>query len=401
MTLLSLKAAPQNNPKAKTIDGITIGSLSPVGIPRTELPFPDDDYSFERDRAKTKNTPEGLMPVPHAECKKEHKLSKKLLKKYASNVFQTKALSFPIAYSEPRSYLERAADLFSFLVTKYIDKAISEKSSKSKLAVIATGIIAGFHIDLNPKKVFNPYLGETFVGEWSNGTRIYAEQTSHHPPISDIQIFGPDGKWQCYAHADFEVDSGMNQVEVKQNGKFRLELKDGPIYEWCFPSVFLTGFIKGDKTIKIKSDLEVVDLTNNLICVVEMNPKKNSKYGIEDPIASTILGGVKKNSKKLVIGPTEYKHPITGDYCKEVLYCGKKLWDIDTDISERPLKTVSDDLLLLSDSRFRFDRVLLIQGKLEEADEAKIQLEEIQRKEEKHRTFIKKSPSLSFKPLKI
>ncbi|OHS93320.1 Oxysterol binding protein [Tritrichomonas foetus] len=391
MRLTSLGLAPSTKtiPLADTAGGIELRTLSPVGITRTELPTNDTDYSFERERAINKLTPDGLQPVPHDECKAEHKLTKKLFKKYASNIFNN-AISFPIAFSEPRSYLERCADLFSFLVTKYIDLAHNENDKKTKLALIATGIIAGFHIDLNPKKVFNPYLGETYAGIWSNGTEIFAEQTSHHPPISDFLLIGPDNSWRCYAHADFDVDSGMNQVEVKQNGIFKLEMQDGTNYEWVFPSVVMSGFMKGDKTIKIKGELNVYDVTNNLICTVEISPKKNLKRGIEYPQASTIYGGVRENDRKIKIGNIDYDHIISGDYCYEILYDGEKIWDISSSYAERPSKEISESLLLPSDSRFRLDRVLLIQNDLVEADKAKNALEEIQRREEKLRDSVKK-----------
>ena len=43
------------------------------------------------------------------------------------------------------------------------------------------------YIDM--EKPFNPILGETFQG-WVNGCPVYAEQISHHPPISAIYMVG-------------------------------------------------------------------------------------------------------------------------------------------------------------------------------------------------------------------
>ena len=43
-------------------------------------------------------------------------------------------------------------------------------------------------------KPFNPILGETFCGTFSNGAHAFLEQISHHPPISFWQLYGLEGK---------------------------------------------------------------------------------------------------------------------------------------------------------------------------------------------------------------
>ena len=41
------------------------------------------------------------------------------------------------------------------------------------------------------RKPFNPILGETWQATLSDGTELFLEQISHHPPISAFQMFGP------------------------------------------------------------------------------------------------------------------------------------------------------------------------------------------------------------------
>ena len=402
MSLLSRQAAPTKINKMEVLDvadGVELSMTSLAShVQRTEINHPDNDYTFERNRALTKMTTDGLKPLTDEEIEVERKTTKQLLKKFTTGILKldSNALSFPILYSEPRSYLERCADIFSFLVEIYINKAIQESDNEKKLAYIAAGIIASFHIDIGPKKVFNPYLGETYCGKWENGAEFYAEQSSHHPPISDMQIFGPDNKWNCYSHMDFSIDSGLNNVELKQNGTFRLDIKDGPSYEWKFPMVSLSGFLKGDRIVKMKGTLEIHDVTNNLVCIVEIAPKKDAKKGLTRPKASTLYGGIKQNDKKV----KEFSKIITGDYCEKVMLDDEVLWDINTNFAHRPLSgsdNITDDSLLPSDSRFRFDRVLLINGKLEEADKAKTALEELQRREEKLRESVSVLKNLNFK----
>ena len=49
---------------------------------------------------------------------------------------------------------------------------------------IITFIISGMHMVAFMRKPFNPILGETYEGIYPDGTRIYNEHISHHPPIT-------------------------------------------------------------------------------------------------------------------------------------------------------------------------------------------------------------------------
>ena len=61
--------------------------------------------------------------------------------------------------------------------------------------------VAGLqHVYQSWRKPFNPILGETFESVLSDGSRVYVEQISHHPPISAFQLDGP-GKLPLQAHA--------------------------------------------------------------------------------------------------------------------------------------------------------------------------------------------------------
>lgn len=87
---------------------------------------------------------------------------------------------------------------------------------------------------------------------------------------------------------------------------------------------------------------------------------------------TAIQGGVRKT------GVSNFLNLIHGDYCGKVLVNDKKAWDIQKDISSRPLTPIPDEDLLPSDCRFRIDRGTLIDGDMDEADKAKSFIEELQ-----------------------
>ncbi len=55
-------------------------------------------------------------------------------------------------------------------------------------------VIGGLRRQTSTLKPFNPILGETYQGIYSSGWRVFAEQISHHPPISSWQVLDPQGK---------------------------------------------------------------------------------------------------------------------------------------------------------------------------------------------------------------
>ena len=55
-------------------------------------------------------------------------------------------------------------------------------------------VIGGLRRQTSTLKPFNPILGETFEAAYEGGARVWAEQISHHPPISSWQVMDPSGK---------------------------------------------------------------------------------------------------------------------------------------------------------------------------------------------------------------
>ena len=60
----------------------------------------------------------------------------------------------------------------------------------------------------------NPYLGETFQGNFNDGTKLYSEQISHHPPISYFLVYGPQKNYKYYGHYLYEAKAGLNTLTV-------------------------------------------------------------------------------------------------------------------------------------------------------------------------------------------
>ena len=53
--------------------------------------------------------------------------------------------------------------------------------------VIAYGV-SGLHLIVSMAKPFNPILGESYEGRFPDGTKVYCEHISHHPPITRFYL---------------------------------------------------------------------------------------------------------------------------------------------------------------------------------------------------------------------
>ena len=386
MSIISRKSAPTTSEPLGLVDELPILNSCYTGFPLTELQPKDQDYKGERTIALEKNSQDGIKPMTKEEQDFERQLNWQLIKKFTMAIFKMDVtrFSFPVGYSEPRTFLERSVDLFTFLVQGYVDRAIATPDPAKRLAIIGAGVIAGFHLYLQQKKPWNPVIGETFVGRWPNGVSIYGEQTSHHPPISALQLFPPNGGWNIEGICKFEVDPGITQVNILQHGDIKLHLPDGSLLEWEFPTISVVGLLRGDRIVKVKGPLEIIDHTNQLQLHVDIAPKKDAKKGLPKPRTTTIWGGVYsipeyerlKKPKDL-----PFIVSITGDYADKVLINDEVVWTLESDIVSRPYCQIPDEDLLLSDCRYRLDRSLLIRNEMEKADNAKTLVEVAQRKD--------------------
>jgi hypothetical protein len=106
-------------------------------------------------------------------------------------------------------------------------------------------------------KPFNPILGETFqvrIGD----TNIYAEQTSHHPPVLNYYIVNQ--KYTCWGFFEVEIISGANSIVGETKGKFYIKFSDGGFLRYTPPRVSINGLMLGKRMSKLIDCLALEDL---------------------------------------------------------------------------------------------------------------------------------------------
>lgn len=137
--------------------------------------------------------------------------------------------------------------------------------------------ISGIYMRANQRKPFNPLLGETLEGKYSDGSKIYMEHVSHHPPISNYLIEGPPKSgYKFFGSNEFvgSIKSGGNILNIQFKGPNTVEFPDGGQITFYNQTSKVKGLMWGDKLIFMEGCLEFIDAENGIRATVIMNPNK-------------------------------------------------------------------------------------------------------------------------------
>lgn len=158
-------------------------------------------------------------------------------KKLISGDFNLTTISFPINVMIPLTILQSIArSMFQF--PYYLNLAVNV-SSIDKMKYVILGTLSAFNCSTFFLKPMNPILGETYEASWSDGSQIYLEQTSHHPPISHFQLYGYNKSYHLSGYSLFKSSSGLNTLYVSNIGKRSVAFKDGTKIDFNFIKVSL------------------------------------------------------------------------------------------------------------------------------------------------------------------
>jgi hypothetical protein len=203
---------------------------------------------------------------------------KQIGKKLISGDFNLTTISFPIKVMLPISILQAIAkSVFQFPIYLNLASQQIDPLEKFKFVIVAT--IAGFHASSNILKPLNPILGETYDMLYEDGSKIYLEQSSHHPPISHYIMYGPNNSFKFSGFSHFTSSAGLNSLKLNNKGKRTIELNDGTKVLTTFCNEIYSNTFFG--TVRHESVGEIIfkDITNGFECVLKFSSVKK-KYSI-------------------------------------------------------------------------------------------------------------------------
>lgn len=91
----------------------------------------------------------------------------------------------------------------------------------------------------------NPVIGETLQGTYPDGSQIYCEQISHHPPISYFLLVGPENSYRYVGYYAFEANAGLNSMTLTNKGRRWFEFADGTKIDVNFNKEVYAGVFMG------------------------------------------------------------------------------------------------------------------------------------------------------------
>ena len=288
---------------------------------------------------------------------------KQVGKKIISGDFNLTHISFPIRCMQASTALHNTLNSFQ-MIPLYLSRAASLQDHLERMKLIIVSVLSSFLYTSTFEKPLNPILGETLFGELEDGTRMFAEQTSHHPPVSHFYVDG--NGYRVFGYFNYTASAGFNSVTVTNIGKKIFEFPDGYQIVVTCPEEVFSGTFLGTMRHESLGNMKVTDNDGNT-CAITLGKVKRRP---SDYLQGSIQSPAGKSLAKL-----------EGTYLGYLEWNGVRYWDARF---VRPY-SIKYMQVLHSDSENRKDICVLRNGNVELAQRAKEELEDLQRVDRKFR----------------
>ncbi|ETW01036.1 hypothetical protein H310_06667 [Aphanomyces invadans] len=324
-------------------------------------------------RAVVRNPTGGVTLTDKDVAKKQNGVVMEVLKKMGAKILDGKSavsLSLPVRIFEPRSMLERLVDFYMY-APNYLgaaSDAADDPVTRFKLTMAFA--VAGWHHAMGCAKPFNSIVGETLQAALQDGATVHCEQAASSPlPIAYAQIVHP--KYALSSYAVVNVAMHTNTFTQVQNGPVRVSFPDGGLIELNLPSLRVSGLLWGDRVLDLVGTIHFQDKANGLACDLKLNFDEHKSMFSSSKLPTDHFRGT-------ILHDGETVCDVTGSWLDELRVGDEVVWNFERD-SCPPLVRLQDDQVLPSDSRNRPDLRALASYDLEEAQERKFEVENLQR----------------------
>ncbi|KAJ4459630.1 putative Oxysterol-binding protein 9 [Paratrimastix pyriformis] len=363
---------------------------APQPIPAPTNPADDERFSTARKYGGLKADDPVLMRYQRG-------LVFSLIKQAGVNVMQGKNLlnvSLPVRIMEPRSYLLRITEAFSYI--GFLHRAAATTDPLERMKNCIAFVMAGMHPTLLQAKPFNPILGETLQATYADGTQIWMEQVTHHPPVSAWLVRDAAKTFEFVGWGEYEAKFRGNAIKAHQKGPQSVKFADGTTLYWLWPGLRIHGLVYGERISEYIGKVEFHYPAHNLHAELTFETENR---GIIHSVTS-FFSRSKRTARPVDFfsgdifrqqwqgqlpvrgSPRERLASVDGTWLAYLDIDGRRYWDIRT---SKPYVPRPVENPLPSDSRFRTDMTELAAGRLDSAQSEKVRLEEKQRHEAKLR----------------
>ena len=356
---------------------------APTYLKQSELVYKQQFTAAEILRGFEEPGEGGLKCIDREVLNKQKGVLASLIAQVATCFFQKGGfvrISLPVRIFEPRSTLDKILDPWRTAPT-YLTRAAGVSDPVERMKMVIAFAISGLHLAVTQLKPFNPLLGETLEGGLDDGSLIYCEHVSHHPPISSFLMYGPNNIYQLSGYYQYKMSFSANSLSGTQYGPNDVRFADGGLITYRLPAVKITGLIFGSRLVYY------CGYTGGIFS----SRKKGSKRDDFDGLLYHFkpIEGKGRKAKKLadlhdVESPIA---PISGSWLKNLKIGEEERWTVN---ATTPSVIWYTNWPLPSDWRFREDLLWLRRGSVPRADFWKVELEVQQRHDRAERERVSK-----------
>lgn len=102
-------------------------------------------------------------------------------------------------------------------------------------------------------------MGETYQAYFEDGTKVYCEHTSHHPPIANFLMQDPDNLYEFWGFYEFKAKISQNTLVMRNEGPNNLRFQDGQTITYQYPINKLGGMLWGERTLNLDGTMVFED----------------------------------------------------------------------------------------------------------------------------------------------
>ncbi|CAB1312024.1 unnamed protein product, partial [Coregonus sp. 'balchen'] len=301
-------------------------------------------------------------------------------------------VSMPAALNEPINLMQRLCEELEY--SELLDTANNTQDPYQRMVYIGAFAISGYATAhyRNRYKPFNPLLGESYEClREDKGFRYISEQVCHHPPISachadsDSFSFWQDQRWKNKFWG--------KSLEIMPTGMVNVTLpRFGDHYEWNKVVTCIHNVLSQQRYLEHYGEVIIRNLNSNA-CTCKITFVKSRYWGSDtnkNEVQGTVLdqtgsvihrfGGLWHEGIFCDTLPTPQciwkPNPQPKDY---YLYYGFSSFTLELNELTPGLKP----LLPPTDSRLRPDQRMLEDGRVDDCDKFKEEVEDMQRERRK------------------
>jgi len=175
-------------------------------------------------------------------------------------------ISLPSNMYEPLSILQRQAEMIEHSCV--LNEAAKCVDGVEQLAYVCAFAVSGYSSTQRFKPNFNPMLGETYeyVDKRSNA-RFFAEQVSHHPPVS--AFISENEQWKFWQNSSPTTKFLGNSIDLNTHGNSYISFTDSKNqFFYTNPCTRIQNVIFGTMRMEHYGELNIRNLNGSIQALV-------------------------------------------------------------------------------------------------------------------------------------